>query len=159
MEVKFKNRKKFRDYDVLLLEQWKTCVEAADNISEKRNNANNIYITLNTAMLSLITLSYDKKSVILSVLGIVICTMWLSTIHSYRRLNSVKYTIINQIEERLPTAPFKQEWKELRDQRGYTRLTKIESFLPILLLLVYVIILVSPFFDDLLRLICNCIAD
>lgn len=33
------------DYDSAVLEQWKTCVEMANNNTEKRSNSNNYYIT------------------------------------------------------------------------------------------------------------------
>ena len=61
------------DYESVILEQWKTCVSEANGISEKRNNANNIFITLNTALFAVITFSLDYKSILLSVIGIVIC--------------------------------------------------------------------------------------
>ena len=37
------------DYDAAVLEQWKTCVEMANSNTDKRNNANNLFITINTA--------------------------------------------------------------------------------------------------------------
>lgn len=42
------------DYESTVLEQWKTCIAEANGISEKRNNANNIYITLNTALFAVL---------------------------------------------------------------------------------------------------------
>ena len=47
------------DYESTVLEQWKTCISEANGISEKRNNANNIFITLNTALFAVITFSLD----------------------------------------------------------------------------------------------------
>ena len=34
-------------YDSAVLEQWKTCVEQANCNTEKRNNSNGLFITLN----------------------------------------------------------------------------------------------------------------
>ena len=39
-------------YDSAVLEQWKTCAELANAITEKRNSANMTFITLNTAILA-----------------------------------------------------------------------------------------------------------
>lgn len=38
------------EYENHILEQWKTCVEMADNISERRVTTNNFFITLNTIL-------------------------------------------------------------------------------------------------------------
>ena len=37
------------DYETTIIEQWKTCVETANSVTEKRNAANGIFITINTA--------------------------------------------------------------------------------------------------------------
>ena len=47
------------DYESVVLEQWKTCIAEANGISEKRNNSNNIFITLNTALFAVITFTLD----------------------------------------------------------------------------------------------------
>ena len=35
------------DYENAVLEQWKTCVDMANNNTEKRSSANSIFITIN----------------------------------------------------------------------------------------------------------------
>ncbi|WP_442857834.1 RipA family octameric membrane protein [Blautia sp. AM47-4] len=46
-------------------------------------------------------------------MGVAICILWICTINSYRKLNSVKYEIINEMELKLPLAPFTVEWDRL----------------------------------------------
>lgn len=99
MELEMIGKEAFEgDYESVVLEQWKTCIAEANGISEKRNNANNIFITLNTALFAVITFSLDYKSILLSAIGIAICILWICTINSYKKLNSVKYEIINEME-------------------------------------------------------------
>lgn len=64
-------------YDAVILEQWKTCVEMANSNTEKRTNSNNIFITINAALLAVIFFSLDEKSIMLSAVGLVICISWL----------------------------------------------------------------------------------
>ncbi len=140
----------------IILEQWKTCVETANGITEKRNTANNIYITINTALLAVITFNTDFKSAILSLTGIGICILWFITLNSYKHLNSVKFQIINELEELLPTSPFKDEWQIIKTQTKYINLTKTEKVVPILFAIVYFGCLLYPYSKVLLKILCNC---
>ena len=118
------------NYDSVLLEQWKTCVEMANSNTEKRTNSNNIFITINAALLAVVSFSLDYKSIILSVVGIAVCIVWLYSIENYKKLSSVKYHIVNEIEDRLPLAPFSYEWEKLNNEKKYIGLTRIEKVLP-----------------------------
>ena len=143
-------------YDTTVLEQWKTCVEMANSNTEKRTNSNNIFITINAAMLTIVSFSLDYKSVILSIVGIAICVVWLYSIESYKTLSSVKYHIINEIEEKLPLKPFAYEWEKLKTERRYLGLTKIEKIMPWLFILLYITALLFPGVEWLHAIICHC---
>lgn len=145
MKLEMINKETFEgDYENAVLEQWKTCIAEANGISEKRNNANNIFITLNTALFALITFSLDYKSILLSAIGMVICILWIGTINSYRKLNNVKYEIINEMESKLPLAPFTVEWDRLNKKYEYVRLTKIEKVIPWIFIGLYSISILYP---------------
>lgn len=145
------------DYEATIIEQWKTCVDTANGITEKRNSANSIFITVNTALFAVITFSLDYRSILLSAVGIFICTLWLKLLYNYRRLNEVKYEIINEIEELLPLAPFKAEWYRLHSRKNYTGLTKIERSLPIVFIVLYGMAILYPTLKIILQLVCPCI--
>ena len=51
----------------MLLEQWGKCVDMANSISDKRINSNGIFLALESALVALITFTFDAKSLILSV--------------------------------------------------------------------------------------------
>ena len=144
------------NYDSVLLEQWKTCVEMANSNTEKRTNSNNIFITINAALLAVVSFSLDYKSIILSVVGIAVCIVWLYSIENYKKLSSVKYHIVNEIEDRLPLAPFSYEWEKLNNEKKYIGLTRIEKVLPWLFAFLYVISILWPILKWIVAIVCAC---
>ena len=52
-------KENFADYSNIVLEQWKTYVEMANSNTEKRASANNIFITINLALLAVTPFSLD----------------------------------------------------------------------------------------------------
>lgn len=126
-------------YKEHLLEQWKTCVEMANSISEHRISTNNVYITVNAAIIALISFTFDYKSILLSIVGAIVSILWLNSIISYMKLNDVKYKIINKIEEKLPISPYSYEWSLLEDDKRYRRFTHLERILPWLFITLYII--------------------
>lgn len=147
------------DYDAAVVEQWKTCVETANSITEKRNVANGIFITVNTALFAVITFSLDYRNILLAAVGIIICVLWIQLLDNYKRLNEAKYDIINEIEAMLPLSPFKAEWTRLCKQGNYIGLTKIEKMVPIVFLVLYGMAVLWPLLKLLLQLICPCLAN
>ena len=73
-------------YSTAILEQWKTYTETANKITENRNSANNFFIAINVALAAAISFSQN-----------------------YKKLNTVKFQIINEIENSLPLSPFNYE--------------------------------------------------
>ena len=148
-------RKYGSEYDSAILEQWKTFVEMADSNTEKRNNSNNLFIAINSAFLAAVTFAGDKKSIVLSSVGIIVCVLWLISIRSYKQLSEVKYSIINEIEKKLPIAPFTYEWEKLQREQKYIGLTSVEKFLPKIFLALYLFVICIPIMKMVFPLICN----
>ena len=144
------------EYNSTVLEQWKTCVEMANYNTEKRVSSNNIFITINAALLAVISFSLDYKSIVLSVVGFAVCVVWLYSIKSYKNLSSVKYHIVNEIELLLPLKPFTYEWETLSKKNKYVGLTKIEKALPWLFISLYIISIFVPVFKWLPTIVCTC---
>lgn len=95
----------------LLLYQWQTCVDMANSISQHRDNMNNIFIILKLAIIAAVSVTWDLKSLFILIAGITICILWMLNIRNYKLLDTAKFNIINSIEEKLPLAPFKDEWQ------------------------------------------------
>ena len=143
-------------YNSAVMEQWKTCVEQANSNTEKRNNSNGLFITINTGLFAVITFTGDNKSFLLSVVGIVVCILWFNMIRSYQQLSRVKYDIVNEIEAKLPLAPFTHEWEKLKLEHDYVGLTKIEKASPRVFLFLYVVAIIWPLLKLIIPLICPC---
>ena len=129
----------------------------ADSNTEKRNNSNGLFTTINLALFAVVTFAWDYKSILLSVIGIIICVLWLHSIRSYRQLSSVKYRIINEMERKLPLAPFTSEWKKLKHEHNYIGLTKIERILPWSFITLYSLAILWPMLKCILNLYWPCI--
>lgn len=124
-----------------LLEQWKTCVDMANTVSQRRDTMNNWFITLNIGMFVTLSTNYSIKCILGSLLGIVLCFIWLGFIKNYKRLNTEKFKIINDIEKKLPEQPFNLEWNELNKHPKYIKCTTLESCLAWMFIAIYILLL------------------
>lgn len=123
----------------LLLAQWQTCVEMANSISQRRDTMNNIFITLNLAIMAAVSVVWNIKSILILAAGIVVCILWILFIRNYKLLNTAKFEVINDIEKELPCQPFNNEWDKLKCTKKYRDGTKLERLLPIMFILLYIV--------------------
>lgn len=136
---------KYKDH---LLEEYKLFVQMTDNVSARRSQANQFYVTVLSALLAIVTAVsqiFGKGEpagfqtiayMALTLLGIVICGIWFVNIESYKQLNSGKFQVIHQMEQQLPFACYAVEWKALgegREMQKYFPLTHIERYVPMLM--------------------------
>ena len=126
--------------DVLAI--WQTCVEMANGVSQRRDTMNNLFVTLNIAVIAAVSWMWDIKTVFLCVAGLVICVVWLLYINNFKRLNTAKFRVIYDLEERLGVTPFKDEWDILKKTKRYLEGTKLERILPIAFALGYAVVFV-----------------
>ena len=120
----------------IVLAQWQTCVEMANSVSQRRDTMNNIFVTLNLAIVAAISINWDMKSLFILVAGIVVCVIWLLFIRNYKLLNTEKFNVINEIEKKLPVKPFNDEWKKLERNKqlwngfGMRKIKKCDILFP-----------------------------
>ena len=129
------------DESSTLLELYKTAVEMADRTSARRAGANSFFLTLNTALAAVVGIVSSARKppphsnlplldafglVVTAVAGIVLAFVWWLLLRYYRRLNTSKFQVINQMEERLPVRPFTEEWAILHPAPGDRRPEPIE---------------------------------
>ena len=129
-------------YQAAILDQYKIYVEMADRISQRRGLTNTFFLTLNSAIFTVIGVFWKDPptgSAWLLIFPLIIalgqCTAWWWLVRSYRLLNGAKYRVIGIFEERLPAAPYwRAEWVALgegRDWRKFLPLTHLEQGVPI----------------------------
>lgn len=126
-----------------LLEIYRIYVQTAENTSERRLKSNLFYLTLcSTLITASVTISEFEISgnlgIIISLLGIVFALIWLSNIKTYKQLNSAKFKVIHQLEEKLPAQCFKDEWAIIKSDR-YIGLSRIESYVPFAFIIAFLI--------------------
>ena len=136
------------DYDKMLFEQYKLYVELADRISQRRSIANSFFITANAALLAITSwFSNDINHHIyfIAVIGIILALSWYFIIGSYRQLNSGKFKLIHELEQRLPLNLFSYEWEMLdkgESKKTYWPLSHVESVVPLLFIAVYIVLVI-----------------
>ena len=123
----------------IILSQWQTCVEMANSISQRRDSMNNIFVTINLAIVTSLTLLTSANYIFIPLIGIVYCFVWVKSIENYKRLNKAKFDVILELEKELPKSPMKDEWDKLSCDKKYSECTKMESLLPIAFGAVYFI--------------------
>lgn len=138
----------YRDH---LLTQYQLYVEGMEKISDRRQNANNYFITINTVLISFIGLLFQVKifeqmawiKSLIAVVGIIICFIFWFLLRSYKQLNTGKFKVIHEIENKLPLALYDYEWKMLgkgKDQGIYFPFSHIEMVIPWVFGFVYVVL-------------------
>lgn len=130
------------NYEDHLFEQYKSYVEGMEKVSDKRDKANNLYILINTGILSLIGAILSEKFILfnsdiiifISIAGIAISYLFWHLINSYKQLNTAKFKVIHKIEERLPLSLYKYEWVECleegKNKEVYYPFSHIELIIP-----------------------------
>ena len=130
----------------IILAQWQTCVEMANSVSQRRDTMNNIFVTLNLAIIAAVSINWDIKALVILTSGIVVCVIWMKFIYNYKLLNTAKFNVINEIEKKLPVAPFNDEWRILKNNKKYKDSTKLEKILPVMFIILFLIVIIAIFY-------------
>ena len=124
-----------------LLEIYKLHAELADRVSQRRDSANRLHVSLQlglglflSALLRFGTgdAPGDLILSVASILGLLVSSSWLIVINSYRQLNQKKFQVLNDLEKCLSFQFFSREsaLAAATEGRRYRELTKVEQFLP-----------------------------
>ena len=147
-----------QDYKEHLLEQYKLYVQMADNVSARRSQTNQFYISVVSALLAVVALVgklfggeinsrpglINISFIAITVLGLGLCLIWFANLLSYRQLNTGKFTVIHEMEEQLPYPCYDREWDVLgrgTSPRKYLPLTHIEQYVPAIVAVPFLIVL------------------
>jgi hypothetical protein len=139
------------DYNSHLFEQYKILVESSQKVTDRRASANRFFLTANTAIVSFMGFSFsiikdyfEYPMILFSITGILLCIFWINTIITYRQLNTGKFSVIHQLEARLPAKLFCYEWKILgegKEQKKYHKLTNVEQVIPKMFMALYIVLM------------------
>ena len=126
----------------------------ADRISTRRSTANSFFLTINTAIVALVSYvcanSPKNESTrfhwLIGLAGIALCYMWYSLIQSYKNLNTGKFKVIHLMEKQLPMCPYDTEWYMIgRGQNAdlYLPFTHIEIGVPWVFLCIHAFVVLA----------------
>lgn len=136
------DKSKFSDkYAEHYFEQYKIYIAGMERISDRRESANRHFITLNSAILVLsgLVIQYTNSHKALLLLGLcglglVICVIFWFLINSYKQLNTAKFTMLHDMESKLPIEMYRNEWEVLgegKDKKKYFPFSHIERLIPL----------------------------
>ena len=139
-----------------LLEIYKLHAELADRVSQRREGANRLYVSLLTGIFILLAafIRFGTGNIPLwviliggSILGIALSASWFIVIRSYRQLNTGKFDALLDLEKQIAYPFFKREWELLgegKERNRYWKLTVVETMLPLIFItLFFVVIIIS----------------
>lgn len=131
----------------LILEQYRIYNEMKERFIDRSFMVNRFFMIL--AAIFLFSLIFAKMFTPhqyflllgLEIFGIASCIMWISNQDAYASIIKIKYnSVIEKLEEDLPKAPNKDEYKELTDKRSKKRIIlvkDIQKWFAILLMFVF----------------------
>lgn len=96
------------------LDLYKLTVEMADRVSARRGAANSFFLALNAALTAFAGSRGSDSSWAVPAAGVLLAVAWWLLLRSYRDLNAAKFSVILEMEARLPAQPFGAEWKHLK---------------------------------------------
>lgn len=148
------------DKQEILLEQYKLFVKTADDMTLRRLETNKFYLTILLGLFTVAGFLNTKEMttyfssftilVLISVLGIFLSIIWYINIESYRLLNSAKFKVIHEMEQKLEYPCFDKEWffrKNENISKAFPRFTQIEKYLPLVMAIMNVMILCVVIFN------------
>ena len=130
------------------LDIYKLAVEMADRVSARRAIASSFFLTALSTLVVLLGATSTKPWAF-AVPGAALAAVWWLLLRSYRLLNKAKFEVIQKLEERLPAAPYTDEWPVVKEEepRGlrdrYAELSLLEQVVPAVFGIVFVVVAIS----------------
>ena len=126
------------------MEIYKLHAELADRVSQRREGANRLYVSLLVGLMVFLAAlvrfglgDTPERLVIATVggFGVLLAVSWFIVIRSYKQLNSEKFRVLHELEQHLAFQFFIREWdpkSQGQKSNRYWKLTNVESALPAL---------------------------
>ena len=114
------------DRDELIFREYKMYSEQKENFIDRNFNTNRFYMASIFVLLialiytgNVVFLNKISATLVFSLMGTAVCTLWWMNVDSYNTLIKVKYAnVLERIEEKLPVKPFTDEYKGIEDFRN-----------------------------------------
>lgn len=132
-----------------LLEIYKLHAELMDRVSQRREGANRLYVSLLVGLVVVLAallrfgIGDAPEGLIILPMGLfgaLLSASWFVVLMSYRQLNKEKNRVLHELETKLDFPFFTLEWdpeSEGRQSNRYWRLTLVEQTLPVIFLMLF----------------------
>lgn len=125
---------------------------------ERRDATSRYFLTINSTLVAILgvalNLSGDGQQIwlaSLAVAGVLICVLWWWIVRTYSILTGVRLDVIQRMEKNLPASPYTDESNEAESPktRGYRSISKLESLVPWVFVIIYAVPLIATLIIDL----------
>lgn len=125
------------------LEIYRIWVETITAAERRRQFVSAAYAALALAPITVAGVLPDVEILYIATPLYFLSLLWWGNVHSFRRLAVAKFRVLDEMEENLPLAPFRAEWRLLKSSPvglggtwPYMELTMVEKALPAVLIVV-----------------------
>ena len=131
--------------DAQVVDLYKLAVEMADRVSARRAAANTYFVSVHSAIVAALAFLGSRvppppTGLLVAVcgVGVLAAGVWFVLLRSYRELNRVKFSVIIELEKRLPARVYNDEWALIQQTRTggwrsrYAELGAVERLAPLL---------------------------
>ena len=151
------------DRDELIFQEYKLYAEQKENFIDRNFRTNRFYmvsfVLIILAMIytnNIVFMERISATLIFSLIGISVCTLWWMNVDSYNTLIKIKFAnVIEKIEEKLPVKPFTEEYKgieEFREKKVFV-FSDIQKIVAVIGELFFVAVFFSEFSPLVARII------
>lgn len=123
-----------------IYELYKLFQESAEKVSDRRAQANTWMLSVNSALVAFYAFLEKGKEIInasdrhvwliaIPAAGLIICMAWAALLVSYRKLNHAKFSVLMEMEKKLPYPIYTLEDQLLQKNKRWN-LSYIESLIP-----------------------------
>ena len=114
------------DKDELIFQEYKLYTEQKENFIDRNFKTNRFYMISFVAIIfamiftnNIYFISFISATLIFSLIGILVCSLWWMNVDAYNILIKIKYAnVIEKIEEKLPITPFSDEYKGIEEYKN-----------------------------------------
>ena len=158
----FNSKNYGQEYKQHLFDQYKIIIDSVEKTSDRRNSANNFYLSLNTVLMTILGISTQLITLkqiqpLIYLTGLFFSIIFYFLINSYKQLNTGKFAVIHKIEKLLPINLYRYEWYALgegKDKTKYYPFSHIEILIPISLGILYFVLLL-PYINSIFIKVCS----
>lgn len=114
------------DRDELIYQEYRMYAEQKENFIDRNFRTNRFYMVSFIAIIfamiytgNVVFMSKISATLIFSLLGVFVCTLWWMNVDSYNTLIKIKFAnVLEVLEEKLPVKPFTDEFKGIEEFRN-----------------------------------------